>query len=120
MMSSSKHIEILKSRVLSFLQTPADGKGTFQHDLALCHNSKIVKKFFQGNKISMPDWSDNSPDMNPIGNLWSILKKRLAKMECSTEKRAVMNVTKVWFHDSGVKNICSKLVESMPKRVQEF
>jgi hypothetical protein len=54
--------------------------------------------------------------MNPNGNLQSILKKRLGKMDCSTEKRMVTNV---WFHDSGVKNICSKQVESMPKRVQE-
>jgi hypothetical protein len=35
-----------------------------------------------------------------------------------TEERMVMNVIKVWFHD-GVKNICSKLVESMQKHVQE-
>jgi hypothetical protein len=57
--------------------------------------------------------------MNPIENLWSILKKRLGKMDCPTEECMVTNVIKVWFHDSGVKNICSKLVESMPKRLQE-
>jgi hypothetical protein len=39
-MNSSKHIKILKSRVLPFLQTFADGKGTFQYHLAQCHNSK--------------------------------------------------------------------------------
>jgi hypothetical protein len=48
-----------------------------------------------------------------------MLKKRLGKMDSSTEERMVTNVTKVWFHDSGVKNICSKLVELMPKCVQE-
>jgi anaerobic glycerol-3-phosphate dehydrogenase len=37
-------------------------------------------------------------------------------MDCSTEER---DVIKVWFDDSGVKNICSELAESMPKRVQE-
>jgi transposase len=67
----------------------------------------------------MLEWPGNSPDMNPIEKLWSILKKRLGKIDCSTEERMVTNMTKVWFHDSGVKNICSKLVESMPKRVQE-
>jgi hypothetical protein len=40
-------------------------------------------------------------------------------MDCSTEERMVMNVIKVWFHDREVKNICSKLVASVPKRVQE-
>jgi hypothetical protein len=55
MMNSTKYIEILKSRVLPFLQTFADGKGTFQHDLAPCHNSKTVKRPVQENKISMLD-----------------------------------------------------------------
>jgi transposase len=68
----------------------------------------------------MLDWPDYSPDMNPIENLWSILKKRLDKMDCSTEEHMVMNVIKLWFHDSGMKNICFKLVESMPKLVQEL
>jgi transposase len=57
--------------------------------------------------------------MNPVETLWTILKKRLGKMNCSTEEHMVTKVIKVWFHDSGVKNNCSKLVESMPKRVQQ-
>jgi hypothetical protein len=51
-----------------------------------------------------------------------MLKKRLGKMDDgSTEERMVTDVIKVWFYDSGVKNICSKLIDSMPrpKCVQE-
>jgi transposase len=59
------------------------------------HNSKTVKKFIQENKISMLEWLGNSPDMNPIENLWSILKKRLGKMGSSTEERMVTNVISV-------------------------
>jgi hypothetical protein len=107
MMNSSKYIEIFKSIVLPFLHTFADCKGAFQHDLAAHHNKKAVKKFNQGNKISMLDWPSNSPDMNPIENLWSILKKCLGKMDYSTEEHMVTNIMKVWFRDSGVKNISS-------------
>jgi hypothetical protein len=53
MLISSKYIKILKSIVLLLLQTFADGKGTFEHDLAPCHNKKAVKNFVQENKISM-------------------------------------------------------------------
>jgi transposase len=69
--------------------------------------------------MSMLYWPDNSPDMNLIENLWRILEKCLGKMDCSAEERMVTNMIKVWFHDSRVKNICSKLVESVPKRAQE-
>jgi transposase len=68
----------------------------------------------------MLDWPGNSPDMNPMENMWSVVKKRLSKLDCSTEDRVVTDVIKMLFHDSGVKNICSKLVESMPKLVQEI
>jgi transposase len=71
---------------LPFLQTFADGKRTFQHDLVPCHNSKAVKKFNQENKISMLNWPVNSADMNPIENLWRILKGHLGKMDCSAEE----------------------------------
>jgi hypothetical protein len=43
----------------------------------------------------------------------------MGKIDCSTEERMVTNMTKVWLHDSGGKNICSKVVESMPTRDQE-
>jgi hypothetical protein len=108
MMNLSKHIKLHKSRVLPFLEIFADGKGTLQHDLEPCLNSKAVKKFIQENKISMFDWPGNSRDMNPTENLWS-------KKDCSTGKHMVTNVIKVWFYNSGVKNICFKLLESMPK-----
>jgi hypothetical protein len=64
-------------------------------------------------------WSGNSSDMNPAENLRSVVKKHLGKMDSSTEKRMATNVIKQWFHDCGMKNICSKLVESMPGHVQE-
>jgi hypothetical protein len=40
MMHSSNYIEILKSRIVPFLQTFPDDKETFQHDLGQCHNLK--------------------------------------------------------------------------------
>jgi transposase len=90
-------MEILKSRVLPFLPTFADGKETFQHDLVPCHSSKAVKKFIQENKISMLEWPGNFPDMNAIEKLWSTVKKRLGKVDCSTEERTVTSVTESVF-----------------------
>jgi transposase len=70
-------------------------KGHFNMTLR-CHNSKAVKKFIQGNKIIMLNWPGNSPDMNPIKNFWSTLKKSLGKMDCSTEECMVTDMIKVW------------------------
>ncbi|GIX79641.1 uncharacterized protein CEXT_245611 [Caerostris extrusa] len=55
------------------------------------------------------DWPGNSPDVNPIENLCSIVTRRVSKMGCSTKKKSIENVVKVWFRDDDIKNVCPKL-----------
>lgn len=109
MMNSTKYIEILRHRIVPFMQTFS---GTFQHDLAPCHNSKLVKTFILENQINVLDWPGNSPDLNPIENLWNILKSRLGKMDCSTKERMITSAINVWFHDDEIKNMCTNLAKT--------
>ena len=69
-------------------------------------------------KITVLDWPGNSPDLNPIENLWSIVKNRLRKMDCTTKIKLIEAVIHVWFHDEEIKKICKTLVLSMKKRVK--
>ncbi|GBO21996.1 hypothetical protein AVEN_98252-1 [Araneus ventricosus] len=114
MLNSKKYILLLEDKIVPFMQTFAGSVGVFQRDLALCHNSKIVKNF-QEKKLTVLDWPGNSPDVNPIKNLWSIVKRRVSKMDCSTNRKMIGNVIKVWFRDDDIKTLYSKLVESTPK-----
>ncbi|KAJ4436577.1 hypothetical protein ANN_16610 [Periplaneta americana] len=63
-------------------------------------------------------WPGNSPDINAIENLWSICKRRMQKMDCSTKEKMISALIGVWFRDEEMKNICGKLVESMPNRLR--
>ncbi len=39
------------------------------------HTAKKVQQFFKRAKIEILDWPSMSPNLNPIENLWKVLKK---------------------------------------------
>ena len=119
MMRSQQYIEVVQRRVIPEMnQLFPDGSGVFQQDLAPCHTSKQVKNFMNENHIKVLEWPGNSPDLNPIKNLWSICKQRLCTMDCTSKKKLIQALIQVWYKDPQILKDCSKLVDSMPKRIK--
>ena len=46
-------------------------------DNAPAHRAKIVTNLLKQYKVKTLDWPPNSPDMNPIENLWAYLSRRV-------------------------------------------
>jgi transposase len=66
-------------------------------DGASIHNCQHTKKRFQEEKVNfLPDWPPNSPDLNPIENIWGIMKTQIAKLGPTTLHALKIAIRKVW------------------------
>lgn len=120
MMNSQKYKDLLENKLEAELRkVNANGQAVFQQDSAPCHVSKKMMKYFKDKKISCLQWPGNSPDLNPIENLWAIVKARLRKIDCTTKTKLIEAVIGIWFRDQQITESCQKLIYSMPKRVQD-
>lgn len=88
----------------------------FQHDLAPPHKAKTTQAFLQNKNIDVLHWPGNSPDLNPIENIWGILKRRVRPMAHKSATELWNEVQSEWYKLSH--NVCKKIVFSMPKRLE--
>ncbi len=53
-----------------------DADFIFQQDLAPAHTAKSTKSRLN-DQVGVLDWPANSPDLNPVENLWSIVRMKM-------------------------------------------
>ena len=57
-------------------------------DGAPCRTAKKVQQWFDDHPwVTLLPWAPQSPDMNIIENLWTLLKQEVAKLPAATKQR---------------------------------
>ncbi len=93
-----------------------DADFIFQQDLAPAHTAKSTKSWLNDHGVGMLDWPANSPDLNPIDNLWGIVKRKMRNKRPKNADELKATVKETWA--SIPPQQCHKLITSMPLRIE--
>ncbi|KAI6653882.1 hypothetical protein LOD99_3058 [Oopsacas minuta] len=92
----------------------ADG-WKLQEDNSSIHTSKFSYAFKETHRVRRIDWPPNSPDLNPIENLWSVLKHRIMVNAPKTIEEVESMIYSQW--ETFEPDFLSKFTSSMKKGV---
>ena len=119
-MRKEHYLTILQSNLSSVTNFIGynEGEVVFQQDENPKHTVKIVKTWLENQNFSLMKWPAQSPDMNPIENFWSILKRRLAKYNNlpSGVHELWERTQQEWYNIEP--QIIKNLIDSMPRRLK--
>lgn len=113
--NKEKYLEILQEKLPIFMNICETS--IFQHDKATPHMAKIVSQWLEQQQIEVLEWPGNSPDLNPIENLWEIVRQKLADRVFNSMEDFKQAIKDVWCREIS-QDYCKNLVSSMPRRLQ--
>ena len=108
---ASCYIQILKNHALNFL----DLHEIFQQDNAPAHSAKKTRMFFENALVCLENWPPQSPDLNIIEILWSVLKKAISRRN-PRNLDELLSFSQEEFAKTP-KEYVQKLYDSVPSRI---
>ena len=113
-LNSQYYIDILKNQLLPAAKQRFRKNWRLQQDNDPKHTSNFTKQFIFDNVLQLLAWPSNSPDANPIENIWSIVKRKV-------EKRKPKNIAELELFlaeefENVENNVIKNCVVSMKKR----
>jgi transposase len=119
--SAKTYLKILENNLVPFHSAMRGTIGknmVFQHDNAPIHTAHKVTQWFQKKNIIIMDWPACSPDLNPIENVWKLMKDNIQKRENfpRTVDELKIALKEEWSNFDP--SLLKRVVDSMPRRIE--
>ena len=127
-MNAEQYHGILVHHLLPLIRQKALAEPThiawiFQQDNCTTHTAKMNMEYLEkkinesGHKWSLMEWPSNSPDLNPIENLWAYLKAQLRSypQEPKTTQELLARLRQEWGKLGP--EVLEKYVNDLPERI---
>ena len=120
-MNSTKYCEILENHLFPFytaVKEVIEDEPMFMDDNARVHTSAETMAFKDGLGIQMLEWPSQSPDLNPIKNLWKLWKDLIQKTDPSpTNREMLIAAAQAAWEELKTTNIGQTLADSIKRRI---
>lgn len=115
-MTADIYVSILDDHLLQSAKHAVSAAWIFQEDNDPKHRSRAAQAWLQRHDIKRLDWPSNSPDVNPMENVWAPLKDRVAARGAKNLDQLEQFIREEWAKLS--REFAEHLVNSMPNRMQ--
>lgn len=114
-MDKNMYKNILQEIMLPHANEKMPTPWIFQHDNDPKHTSKLVKSYLEQEGVTVLPWPAQSPDLNPIENLWEIVNKKVNREAVHRDPTKLYQAINDAWSDIPMSTVES-LISSMPRR----